>query len=187
MSSPVMWRAWSPTRCRSRRSRACNSPRYAAAAGWSWSTRRAGCAIWSTSWACGTRSVQPRRQSEEREDRLRRQEERELDDLAVLDLEHLQRPRVVAGPGLARLVLTERRRAVGGDGREDLRAATGDAPAHPPAEDLVAAAQPQLVRRHGLRRVLVDQRGQRLHVVALERLDVAGGQLAGRRLDGPRR
>ena len=42
--------------------------------------------------------VEPRRQAEEREEPLRIEEERELDDAAVGDLEHLQRPRVVAGP-----------------------------------------------------------------------------------------
>ena len=38
--------------------------------------------------------------------------------------------------------------------------------------------QPEVVRRHRLRRVLVDQRRERVDVVALERLDVAGEQLA---------
>ena len=51
------------------------------------------------------------------------------------------------------------------------------------AEDVVAAGQPQVERRHRLDRVLADQRGQRLHVVALERLDVAIQQLALGRLD----
>ncbi len=50
--------------------------------------------------------------------------------------------------------------------------------AEPPARISVAAAQPQLVRRHRLRRVLVQQRGQRVDVVALERVDVAVEQLA---------
>ncbi len=38
--------------------------------------------------------------------------------------------------------------------------------AEPPGEDVVAAAQPHVVRRHRLGRVLVDQRRQRLDVVA---------------------
>ena len=48
----------------------------------------------------------------------------------------------------------------------------------PPREDVVAAAEPQGVRGHRLRGVLVEQRGQRVHVVALERVDVAREQLA---------
>ena len=52
------------------------------------------------------------RQPEEREQRVGVEEERELDDLAVLDLEHLERPRVEAAARLARLVLAEGRRAV---------------------------------------------------------------------------
>ena len=44
--------------------------------------------------------------------------------------------------------------------------------------DVVGAAQPQLVRRHGQGGVLVQQRGERVHVVALEGVDVAGQQRA---------
>ena len=40
--------------------------------------------------------------------------------------------------------------------------------------------QPQVERRHRLRRVLVDQRGQRVDVVGLERLDVARRAARGR-------
>ena len=47
----------------------------------------------------------------------------------------------------------------------------------PPGEDVVAAAQPHVERRHRLDRVLLDQRRERVHVVALERLDVAREQL----------
>ena len=45
-------------------------------------------------------------------------------------------------------------------------------------EDVGASAQPEIERRHRLRRVLVDQRGQRVDVVTLERGDVALEQLA---------
>ena len=76
--------------------------------------------------------VEARRQAEQREQRLGAEEERELDDAAVLDLEHLQRPRVVALAGLARLVLAERGRAVRGRRRDDARAAAADAGAEPP-------------------------------------------------------
>ena len=40
--------------------------------------------------------------------------------------------------------------------------------------DVEVGLEPQLVRRHRPRRVLVEQRRQRVHVVALERVDVAG-------------
>ena len=53
-----------------------------------------------------------RRQAEQREHAIGVEEERELDDRPVLDLDHLERPRVEPAPGLARLVLPERRRAV---------------------------------------------------------------------------
>ena len=46
----------------------------------------------------------------------------------------------------------------------------------PPGQDVVAAAQPHLVWRHRLHRVLVQQGGQQLDVVGLERLDVARQQ-----------
>ena len=55
-----------------------------------------------------TLRLEPSRQSEEREDALCVEEEGEFHDVAVGDLEHLQRPRVVAAPGGARLVLPER-------------------------------------------------------------------------------
>src|SRR4029450_3223048 len=88
--------------------------------------------------------VEPRRQPEEREQRLRLEEEGELDDLAVLDLEHLERPRVVAAARLARLVLAERGGAVGGPRRDHLRALAADTRAVPPRQDVVAAAQPHV-------------------------------------------
>src|SRR5215204_6666259 len=129
--------------------------------------------------------VKLEREPEEREERLGVEEEAELDDLAVLDLEHLQRPRLIAVAALARLVLPERRRAVGGHGRDHAGAAAAGTRAVPPREDVVAAAEPEVERRHRLGRVLVDQGYERVHVVALEGLDVAGEQfgveLLGRR------
>src|SRR5918992_387371 len=77
---------------------------------------------------------------------------------------------------LARLVLAERRRAVRRADRDHPRAAAGDPGAVPPREDVVAAAQPQVVRRHRLRRVLADELRECVHVVGLERLDVAREQ-----------
>ena len=117
--------------------------------------------------------------------RLRVQEERELDDLAVLDLEHLERPGLVAVTALARLVLPERGSPVRRDRGDHPRVATAAAGADPPAQDVVATGEPEVERRHRLRRVLVDQRRERVHVVALERRDVAGEQ-ARRRPRRPR-
>ena len=54
----------------------------------------------------------------------------------------------------------------------------------PPGQDVVAAREPEVVRRHGLRRVLVDERRERLHVVALERVDIALEQIRVRSVDG---
>ena len=102
--------------------------------------------------------VKLERQPEQREERLGVEEEAELDDPAVLDLEHLERPRLVAVAALVRLVLAERRRAVGGHGRDHPGALAADAGAEPPGEDVVAAAEPEVERRHRLGRVLVDER-----------------------------
>src|SRR3989441_6255369 len=100
-----------------------------------------------------TLALELERQAEQREDPLRVQEERELDDAAVGDLEHLERPRVVALSRIAGLVLPERRRAVCSHGRDDARAATPGAGADPPAQNVLTAAQPHVERRHRLRRV----------------------------------
>src|SRR5215210_4735566 len=128
--------------------------------------RRSNCSSSSTSWASATccrteLRVEPRRQAEEWEQALGVEEERELDDPAVDDLEHLQRPRVIAAARSARLVLPECGRAVRANGRNDARAATTGARPDPPTQDVVPAAQPHVERRHGLSRVLLDQRGER--------------------------
>src|SRR4051812_15946477 len=94
-------------------------------------------------------SVEMQWQTEQREQRLGREEERQLPDPAVAQLEHLQRPRLVAAIR-ARLVLPERGRAVGADGRDDARVLAANAGPEPPGEDVVAPRQPQVVRRHGL-------------------------------------
>src|SRR5437773_5475560 len=99
-------------------------------------------------------SCELERKAEQREYRGRVEEEGELDDAAVLDLEHLESPRLVTVAGRGRLVLPEGGRAVCRDRRDYARAAAADAGAEPPLEDIVAAAQPELVRRHRLRRVL---------------------------------
>src|SRR4051812_42984564 len=62
--------------------------------------------------------IEPGRETEEREDAVGVEEEGQLDDAAVGDLEHLQRPGVVAAPALAGLVLTEGGRAVRRDRRD---------------------------------------------------------------------
>jgi hypothetical protein len=56
-------------------------------------------------------------------------------------------------------------------------------PAQPGAE-LFGAAQPQRIRRHRHRRVLVQQRHERIDVEPLERVDVAGEQLLLVTVDG---
>ena len=66
----------------------------------------------------GLLGLEARRQAEQREDPLGAQEERELADPAVAQLDDLQRPRLVAAVR-ARLVLAERRRAVGRGRRHD--------------------------------------------------------------------
>ena len=50
-----------------------------------------------------------------------------------------------------------------------------------PRRDVLGAAQPEVVRRHRERRVLVQQRDERVHVVVLEGRDVAVEQLRARR------
>src|SRR5205823_12903064 len=97
--------------------------------------------------------------------------------------EDLERPRLVALAGGARLVLPEGRRAVRRERRDHARAAAPDPRPEPPFEDVVAAAQPHVVRRHRLRRVFLDQRRERLDVVALEGIDVAGEERAIRLLE----
>jgi hypothetical protein len=56
--------------------------------------------------------LEPGREPEKRENAVRVEKERQLDDPAVRDLDHLQGPRIEAVPGLARLVLAEGGRAV---------------------------------------------------------------------------
>ena len=55
----------------------------------------------------GALGVEARRQAEQREERVGVEEERELGDPAALELQHLERPRLVAAVR-ARLVLPER-------------------------------------------------------------------------------
>src|SRR3954466_3410960 len=103
-------------------------------------------------------------QPEQREQRVGRQEERQLADLPVTQLEHLYRPRLVTPVGVW-LVLPDGWGAVGADRRDDPRVLAADAGTEPPGEDVVASGQPQVVRRHRLGRVLVDQLRQRVDVV----------------------
>ena len=85
------------------------------------------------------------------------------------------RPRSVATGRIA-AVLAPRRRAVGLD-RHHLRALALAAGSEQPAGDVALALQPQVVRRHRQRGVVVQQRGQGRDVVALEGVDVLGRQL----------
>ena len=117
------------------------------------------------------------RQTEEREQVRRIQERVEGDDPTVGDFDDLQRPRLVATARAAWPVLPESRRTVRPCGHE-ARAAAFHTSAEHPASDLGGAAHPELVRRHRQCGFLVEQRGQRLHVVPLERIDIAVEQLA---------
>src|SRR5262245_57148903 len=94
------------------------------------------------------------RQAEAREVGLDFEEERELDDLAAIDLTNLQRPRLVAFTAGLRPVLPERRRAVRRLDRNDLRVAARVPGPEPPGEDVVPTCEPEVVRRHRLGRVL---------------------------------
>src|SRR5260370_25818251 len=62
--------------------------------------------------------------------------------------------------------------------RNHLRTAAADAGSKPPGEYVVATRQPHVIWRHRLRRVLLNQRGQRIYVVALERSHAAVEQRA---------
>src|SRR5947209_12535752 len=148
--------AWTPTRSPSTPWRACSSRRAATAVRCGCGAPRPSCSSSWPSWGFGTFSRIGERQAEEREDVLGVEEEGELADLPVANLEDLQGPRHVAVAVRIGLVLPERRRAVRRDGGDDLRPAAAGARPDPPAEDVLAPAQPQLVWRHRLRRILVD-------------------------------
>ena len=78
-------------------------------------------------------------------------------------------------------------RRTAGRGRHEPGAPAAGSPSEEPGADRVATAQPQRVRRHGQRGVLVEQRDQRIHVVAKECVHVAVDQLRmrlGERLSG---
>ena len=108
--------------------------------------------------------------------------------LPSLDLEHLERPRLVAVALLGRLVLAECRRAVRRLDRDDARPAAAVPRPNPPGEDVVAPGEPEVERRHRLRRVLLDERREGLHVVALERRRRSARRSSAiGRLDGGRR
>src|ERR687896_406159 len=106
---------------------------------------RTTCSTSSPSWAsqtsCRTDSlrIETRRQTEEREEDVRVEEEREPGDPAVRELEHLEGPRRVAVVREARPVLPERGRAVRPGGRKHARAATTGPRADHPAQNVVAA------------------------------------------------
>ena len=105
------------------------------------------------------------------------QEERELDDPAAAQLQHLQRPRLVAAR-LAGLVLAERRRAVCRDRRDHTRTPASDTRPQPPGKDVVPTGKPQVIGRHRLRGVLMDECCQGVDVVCLESSHVTRQQLA---------
>ena len=74
---------------------------------------------------------------------------------------------------VARLVLTKRRRTVRLPRGDDPRPLAADPWPEPPGEDVVPPREPHVERWHRLRRVLLDQRRERVDVVPLERVDVA--------------
>ena len=111
------------------------------------------------------------RKTEKREDPLGVEEEGELDDPPA-ELEHLSAQGSSSPPGTGRYCPNagEPFAASVGTTREFRHV---DPRPEPPGEDVVAPREPEVVGRHRLRGVLVDERGQRVHVVALESLDVA--------------
>ena len=105
------------------------------------------------------------------------EEAADLRDPLAVGLEDDDRPRLAHAGLVGQLVLGERGRAVrvqrhepGAPAREPL--------AEQPVADLLRAAQPQVVGRHGELRVLGQERDERGDVVALERVDVARQQVA---------
>ena len=89
-------------------------------------------------------------------------------------------------PSASASVLGDGRRAVGAD-RDEPGAPTRRLAA-PPRGDVVGALQPEVVRRHRQRGVVVEQVDERVDVVALEGVDVALEQARWRRrVERPRR
>src|SRR5712692_1363329 len=167
---------------RSTPSRGCSSRLAATAVRFGCEVPRMSSGSWWASWdwptCCRTRlRVDMGRQAEQRKERLRVEEERELFDLVGAELEDEQRPGIVATPQNARLILPERHLAVCADGRNQPRATAADTRPEPPGEDVLAAAEPQVVRRHRLASVLLDEPRQRGDVIAFEGSDVAGEKL----------
>src|SRR2546430_14683918 len=80
-----------------------------------------------------------------------------LHDALPICFDAQERPRIAARSGLTWFVLPKRHAAVRSRRGQEPRAATADAGAKPPGEDVVPASQPQVVWRHGLPRVLLDQ------------------------------
>ena len=86
----------------------------------------------------------------------------------------------------ARLVLRVGGRPVRLDGKQP-RTLASDAGPEAPRDDVVVRSEPQAVGRHRPRGVLAQQRGERGHVVALERVHVAFEQRALLRVERPQR
>ena len=95
-------------------------------------------------------------------------------------------------PAATRAVSRRRARACTARSRGEPLASTGKSrepmqpmpgPRHQ-RPDVVVRLEPQLVRRHGPVRVLLEERGERVHVVSLEGVDVAREQLARLRVGG---
>src|SRR5688572_27943758 len=116
----------------STRSRASSWRRGVRGAGSTSAMPRATCSSSLRSWASATSCpaelvVQLQRQPEQREERLGVEEEAEIDDLPVLDLQHLEGPGLVVVASVAWLVLAERGRAVCGHGLDQAGALGADA------------------------------------------------------------
>src|SRR2546425_2521177 len=116
-----------------------------------------------------------RRQAELREQRRRIQERVPARDAVARQLEDDEGPWLVA-PGSTGPVLSEGGRAAGG-GRYEAGAAAGRSWPEKPLADRRGPAEAERIRRHGQRRVLMEQRHERVHVVAQERVHVALDQL----------
>src|SRR5579884_1901842 len=146
------WMPWAASPCWPAVTTAvCSSP-----------VRAASCETSFASWVslrCFPRSaplgIEVRRQAEERKQPLGVEKEDEVGNPAVPDLDHLERPRIEPA-AWARLVLAERRAAVGAARGHQARSLASDAGALPPGEDVIAALEPHVVRRHRLPGVLAD-------------------------------
>ncbi len=141
-------------------------PRTARLAGWAFGRAATSRAWRAPARLAGRLSLQVQGQAERREQALGVEEEGDPADPPVGDFQDLQRPWLEA-PISRGLVLGEGRRAIGRDGHQ-AGAAAADTGPQAPLDHVLVSLQPEVVGRHVPRRVFMQQRGERLHVVALE-------------------